>query len=248
VDKVVDDKSKSLLNVDTSVSPGEYCLAGAATGVDATVTLNRKVTFSYTARGDLTKETDKQVRAGAKSVPVVLGLLIVDTLSPNDGGPNYFYSNELLEPVLITEDCKLAIRLVQPGGLPSTPPAGEVALCHKDQRIVYVVQGSTQEQDHLNHGDNLGACRARDRVSLDCDLGENFSKFPGLADQPDLLANIRYAFDRRKFVKTNLKRGRLKIKTSGTQVLPEDDPGEAIFKPLHDACAAPPTTTPPPPE
>jgi hypothetical protein len=235
LDKVVEGKSKSLLNVDTSVSPGEYCLAGAATGVDATVTLNRKVTFSYTARGDLTKETDKQVRAGAKSVQVELGLLIVDTLPLNDGGPNYFYSN-VKEPVLITEDCKLATRLVQPGGLPSTPPAGEVALCHKDQRIVYVVQGSTQEQDHLNHGDNPGACQARNRVSLKCHLGENFSDFPGLADRPDLLDNIRDAFDKRKFVKTNVEKGKLKIKTSGIEVLPEDDP-EEIFLPLEAACA-----------
>ena len=74
--------------------------------------------------------------------------------------------------------------------------------------------------------------RARDSVSLDCDLGPNFEAFGDL-DQA-LLTNIQEALEKRKF---NLKKGRLKIKTSGIESLPSDD--QTIFGKLRAECATP---------
>ena len=52
---------------------------------------------------------------------------------------------------------------------------------------------------------------AKDKVSLQCDLGESFSAFPGLTSE--LLENIQKAA--LKNVKVNTKKGRLKVSNSG---------------------------------
>jgi hypothetical protein len=51
----------------------------------------------------------------------------------------------------------------------------------------------------------------RDKVSLRCDLGENFQEFPNLT--PDLVDNVANASLKR--VKVNAKKGKLKISTTG---------------------------------
>jgi hypothetical protein len=52
---------------------------------------------------------------------------------------------------------------------------------------------------------------ARDRVSLRCDLGGDFTDFPGLT--PDLVENVANAALNR--VKVNTEKGKLKISTTG---------------------------------
>jgi hypothetical protein len=52
---------------------------------------------------------------------------------------------------------------------------------------------------------------ARDRVNLRCDLGGNFTEFPGLT--PDLVQNLANAALKR--VKVNTEKGKLKISTTG---------------------------------
>jgi hypothetical protein len=77
--------------------------------------------------------------------------------------------------------------------------------------------------------------RAQGRVSLRCELGENFSAFPGLTDA--LVANIQDAFAKRRNVKADPKTGRLRIRTSGSEV----EPGDATN--VDVSC----TVAPPPP-
>ena len=192
-DKDVGDKSLSLMNIDTS-PPGRICLAGSARGIDATVTLNRSVTFSYNAFGSISKESDKQVQGDFDSVQVTLRL----TIQELTGAPPPPVPTLVNETIFLTTECKLEASLKQPGGPQSTE-------------------------------------RARDRVSLDCNLGPDFSTFTQLDEQ--LLDNIQEAFNKRKFIKVNLKKGRLKIKTSGIESLPSDD--QTIFGSLRARCATP---------
>jgi hypothetical protein len=179
------------MDVDTSLS--QICVAGSVREIDATVTLNRSVTFTYSSNGTITKATDKKVNAD-DFASVDLTLLIEELVSTADGGPVEEYNKT------IAADCKLKAGLKQPKG----PQSGE---------------------------------RALDRVKLDCDLGENFSAFPDLNDQ--LIANIQDAFAKRKQVKADPKNGKLKIKTSGSEVLP----GDASTVDVSCTLAVPTTTT-----
>ena len=73
-------------------------------------------------------------------------------------------------------------------------------------------------------GGNQSGEPAQDRVNLLCDLGPSFEAFQNVAElTPALLDNITAAFAKRKTVKADVKKGKLKIKTSGNEVLPSDD-------------------------
>jgi hypothetical protein len=54
---------------------------------------------------------------------------------------------------------------------------------------------------------------SRDKVKLRCDLGQNYSAFPGLNSQ--FITNIDRAFAKQKRVKANSKNGRLSISHAG---------------------------------
>lgn len=196
LDKATYENNKSLMDVDTV--GGEVCLSGSSQGTDATVTLNRVVTFSYVAFGTISKDSDTKVQADFKSVQVALTLDIKQFRSQADGGPIPEYNQTIVANSVDSEaTCKLKGSLTQPGG-PQSPGA------------------------------------ARDKVSLDCDLGPSFEDFPDLNEQ--FLSNIENALGNRKVVKIQLKKGRLKIKTSGIESLSDED--QTVFGPLQAACVA----------
>jgi hypothetical protein len=198
------------MDVDTALS--QICVAGAVREIDATVTYNRSVTFSYSSNGSITKASDKKVDADFGSVE--LTLIITELVPASDGGPVEEYNQTITIPTPnIPAECKLKASLKQPKG----PQSGE---------------------------------RALDRVKLDCALGENFSAFPDLTDA--LIANIQDAFAKRKQVKADPKNGKLKIKTSGSEVLPGDAstvdvscslPVPTTTSTTTTATTAPPTTS-----
>jgi hypothetical protein len=177
VDKNLADASQSFLNIDTVA--GEMCLAGLVRAIDATVSLNRRVTFSYDTSGPIAKDTEKKVD-GVFTV-VNLNLDITELRSATDGGPIQHYNKT------IQVECKVKASLKQRDGLASVE-------------------------------------RATDRVSLDCDLQPGFEAFN--EDDPFLdevlLENIDDAYKNQRHVKANSRKGRLKIKSSGSEVFPED--------------------------
>lgn len=59
----------------------------------------------------------------------------------------------------------------------------------------------------------LGKGGTRDKASLDCDLAESFSAFPGLTGE--LIDNIDDAYAKKKRVKATPKNGRFKISHQG---------------------------------
>jgi hypothetical protein len=62
---------------------------------------------------------------------------------------------------------------------------------------------------------------AQDKVRLSCELGPDLAAFPGLSEA--FLENIEDAFLRRKTLKVDTKKGKLKFKTTGIESLPSDD-------------------------
>jgi hypothetical protein len=93
VDKLSFDKHESFFNVDTST--GEICVQGQTVGIDPTETFNRRVTFTYTGQGTITKSSAKGVKGEFPNA--TLNLLIEELTDP--ATPEFDQT--------ITTDCEL---------------------------------------------------------------------------------------------------------------------------------------------
>jgi hypothetical protein len=107
VDKKINDANRSFLSIDTDT--GFFCAAGQVRFMDVTTTLNRRVTFSYTTLGLITKATEKKVDGFFETVDLTLD--ITAPRSASNGGPINYYNQT------IQLDCKGRISFKQPDGL-----------------------------------------------------------------------------------------------------------------------------------
>jgi hypothetical protein len=161
----------SFMEVDTELD--KVCVAGQVRRTDDLSSASATVTFAYSSTGDISKDTDKKVKADFGAVTLTLDI------SGEDVTP---YHQE------ITPQCKLKATLLKRG--------------------------------------------SADKVTLRCDLGENFSAFSDLNPlNPQYLTNIANAYVHQKRVTANLKSGRLSISHVG---VPAD--GE-----VPASCTLPPT-------
>jgi hypothetical protein len=106
-DKKIGSQNLSFQNIDTA--SGQICVSGLVEAMDTTVTLNRRVTITYTSVGVITKQSDKKVDGQYETVD--LNLNITAPRSPTNGGPIVFYNQT------ITVGCKLRTSFRQPRGL-----------------------------------------------------------------------------------------------------------------------------------
>ena len=146
----------SFMEVDTELD--KVCVAGQVRRTDDLSSASATVTFTYSSTGDISKDTDKKVKADFGTVTLTLDI------SGEEVTP---YHQEITP-----QQCKLKATLLKGG--------------------------------------------SADKVTLRCDLGENFSAFSDLNPlNPQYLTNIANAYLHEKRVTASPKKGKLGISHIG---------------------------------